>query len=360
MRANPSTLIIVVIMILLIVIYVDMNYNCCNSDVEHNTNLSEYIEDDSAISEDDSVMSEEDPDTKDSQDTQDSQDAQDSQDTQDSQDIQDTSIHIDMDAPPRESRAIDTEKLQIITAGLGPEVRRLGDVETKLSDMRLRQIMNTNLLEKLYKKDVLGDYMTRGWFVQVHDVISTPHGVSLGAEVDRFHGIRRICFRAQNNFPFLGIPQDPMYLPKSEFIGFRAMTIFKVPRTGYYNFRVLSDDGSRLMYQVVNSDVMIDEKNLRDTWTPLIDQWRFQAETWNYSQKLYFNQSDLVLLRFDYFQADANSTACIKVRYSEVKEDSQDDNRDNRIDQDKSYDDFSIGDLYCSLLWSHVPLMGTR
>jgi hypothetical protein len=344
MRADPSTLIIVVIIILLLVIYVDCTYSPIT--VEHNTNVEQSEDDiDKLVTSEGSNNNEGGTEEYIEQVELDEQPP-------------DTSIEIDLNAPTKPKPDIDPNKLQIITAGLGPEVRRLGHLESELSDVRLRQIMNTNLLEKLYKKDVLGDYMTRGWFVQVHDVNSTPHGVSLGAVIDRFHGIRRICFRAQNDFPFLGIPQDPMYLPKSEFVGFRAMTVFKIPKTGYYDFRVLSDDGSRLMYQIVDSDITIDEKNIRNIWKPLIDQWRFQAETWNHSERIYFNQSDMVLLRFDYFQADENSTACIKVRYSETDEGERDENLNNHIDN--NFDDFNVGDLYCSLLWSHVPLMGVR
>jgi len=327
MKVDPSILIIAIIVVL-IVIYIDTKYMY---KVEHNTNIDEYIENKENDSEE-NIIKGSDAYIK----------------NIDTDRPLDTSIQIDLNAPPQPH--VDPNKLQIITAGLGPEVRRLGHLESELSDVRLRQIMNTNILEKLYKRDVLGDYMTRGWFVQVYDVNSTSHGVTLGAEIDRFSGIKRICFRSHNNFPFLGIPQDPIYLPKSDFVGFRAMTVFKVPKTGYYDFKVLSDDGSRLMYQVVDSDVMLDEKNIRSTWSLLIDQWRFQAETWNHSEKIYFNQSDMVLLRFDYFQADANSSACVKVRYSETYKSMPNDN----------FDDFNIGNLYCSLLWSEVPLMGVR
>ena len=326
MVVDSTTLIITVIIILLVVIYIDStcplnNFSESNSNIENlemnnsesNTNIDINLNDTSHLSHTSHTLSK-----------------------------------------------IDPQKLQIITAGLGPEVKRLGELETELSDVRIRQIMNTNLLSKLVKKDVMGDYITRGWFVQVYDVLSTPIGISLGSEIDRYHGIRRICFRAQDNYPFLGIPQDPMYLPKASFIGFRAMTVFKIPKTGYYQFRVLSDDGSRLMYQIVDSDVTIDEKNVRNVWKPLIDQWRFQAETWQYSSRLYFNQSDLVLLRFDYFQADENSTACIKVRYSEIDEPLDSGKQNNHLDSDEGYTDFNIGDLYCSLLWSNVPLMGIR
>ena len=192
--------------------------------------------------------------------------------------------------PFESAESFEFESKQIILAGLGPEIRKLGEIESKLSDIEVQQLMNTNLLDKLYKKDVLGDYITRGWFVQVHNVISTPHAITLGANISRHHGVRRICFRAQNNFPFLGVPEDPLFLPKAEFIGFRAMTIFKIPKTGYYQFRTLSDDGSRLMYQLVNSDAILDERNVRGLWNGIFDNWRFQTETWQTSQKYYFNQ----------------------------------------------------------------------
>jgi PA14 domain-containing protein len=313
--SNPSNLIIVVIMILMIVMYIDMNINNVEC-LDPHVNISE-------------------------------------EDT--SKDIL-NGIETDMAGEVDDQiNRTDPRNMQIITAGLGPEIRRLGELESTLNNVQINQIRNSNVIDKLYKRDVMGDYKTRGWFVQVHDVISTPHGITLGAELTKFHGIRRICFRAHQNFGFVGVPQDPYFLPKTEFVGFRAMTIFKIPKTGYYDFKVLSDDGSRLMYQVVDSDVMLNEKNIRSLWKPLIDSWRFQAETWKHTPKLYFNQSDLVLLRFDHFQADGNSGACIKVRYSQVEDDFT--NNDNNRLQD-NFDDFNYADLHCSLLWSHVPLMG--
>lgn len=342
MRTDPFVLFIVVITIFLIIIYDYYNYELYISEnIEHNTNIESNAETNS------DNMIENEPEYSSSN----------IDNIYNIDNIDNINVGLnDSEITPD----IDPNKLQIIVAGIGPEVRKLGDIESELSNIKVRQLINTNILEKLYEEDVLGDHMSQGWFVQVHNVISTPHGITLGAEIDRFYEIPRICFRAQNNFPFLGLPQDPMYLPKPSFIGFRAMTIFKIPKTGYYQFRVLSDDGSRLMYQITHPSVMIDEKNIRNTWIPLIDQWRFQAETWEYSQFLYFNQSDFVLLRFDYFQADGNSTACIKVRYSEVENPIDIDNPSDRFESDENFEDLNISDLNCSLLWTNVPLMGIR
>jgi hypothetical protein len=264
--------------------------------------------------------------------------------------------------------------IQVITTGLGPEIRRLGKLESDMDNIELQQSLNTNMISRLNGRDFLGNYKTRGWFVQVHEMMVTPNGlILLGSEITNYHGVSKICFRSQNNLPFLGTPQNPIYLPKTNNIGFRAMTIYKIPKTGYYDFRILSDDGSKLMYQVVdngvkqigyshnheemyNPDIMTNEKNIRNTWTPIIDQWKFQTETWKTSKKLYFNQSDMVLLRFDHFQADGNSAACIKVRYSQVESDLTNNNDDAELEGD--YEDLKLKDMHCSLLWSNVPLMG--
>lgn len=259
--------------------------------------------------------------------------------------------------PESNSNTNDLPNTQIITAGLGPEIRRLDKLEKQVDEMDLQQSYNTNTIRRLYKHDNVGNYRTRGWFVQVHDFIVTANGlILLGGEITRFHGVPRICFRSQNNLPFLGTPQNPIYLPKYNFVGFRAMTVYKIPKTGYYNFRILSDDGSRLMYQVVDSDVMLSEKNIKNTWQMLIDQWKYQTETWKASEKIYFNQSDMVLLRFDHFQAEGNSAACIKVKYSRVDNDLTNNNDDAELEGD--YEDLKLIDMHCSLLWSNVPLMG--
>lgn len=245
-------------------------------------------------------------------------------------------------------------------AGLGPEVRRLGELETKLRHIEHDTIKNSNLLAKLYERDTLGNYMTHGWFVETFDVINSPYDILLGSPLAKYYGIQRICYRSLENFPFLGSPMDPVYMPKREFVGFRAMTAYKIPKTGYYSFRVLSDDGSRLHYQVVDSDIAYTEKNVKNTWNTIIDQWRFQSETWNTSAKIYLNQSDLLLLRFDYFQSDGNSTACIKVRYTKSADPDEDINDEPYNELTTKYTDLDPEDLYCSLLWGEVPQLGIQ
>lgn len=250
------------------------------------------------------------------------------------------------DDPDLESNSNNTFSDTIITAGLGPEIRRLAELETRLNDVQDAQILNTNVIAKLYKKDAMGDYIAPGWFVTTHDVISNPHGVALGTVLTRHYAVPRICFRAQNTFGFLGYPQNPTYLPKGNYVGFRAMTIYKIPKTGYYDFKVLSDDGSKLMCQIVDATAMQSQDNIYGDWTSLIDQWRFQAETWKYSKKIYFNQSDLVLLRMDYFNSEGNASACIKVRYTDAEE-----------KESSGYEDLKFSDMYCSKVWSNIPIM---
>ena len=242
----------------------------------------------------------------------------------------------------------ESREMTIVTAGLGPEVRRLNDMENRLNHVQSEQILNTNILTKLYKKDALGDYISPGWFVAVNNVVSNPHGVSLGSVIERHYGVPRICFRAQNAFGFLGYPQDPTYLPKGEFVGFRAMTIFKIPKTGWYKFKILSDDGAKLMYQKVDAPAMQSQDNIYSDWNLLVDQWRFQSETWGHTKVMHFDQSDLVLLRFDYFNAGRNATACIKVAYTE---------REKDIKSQDEYTDIDFADTYCSKVWTTVPIM---
>lgn len=241
---------------------------------------------------------------------------------------------------------------EIIVPGLEQELKRLSMIEGRLKQLQDNQDQNTSILSKLYKKDIEGaDYISSGWFVQVHDVLQTPYGISMGAAISVFYGVPNLCFRS-DSFPFVGSVDKPIYLPKSSNVGFRAMTIYKIKKTGYYDFRIGSDDGSRLSYQIVNPDVLLDEKNIRRRWIKLIDMYSnvvTQAEKWKNSGSTYFNKSDLVLLRFDYFQIVGSSAACIKVAYSESSQSSQ---------SSKNYTDLDLADISCSDLWSAIPLMG--
>jgi hypothetical protein len=246
---------------------------------------------------------------------------------------------------------------EIIVPGLEPELKRLSMIEDRLIQLQDNQDQNTLILNKLYKKDVEGaDYISSGWFVQVHDVLQTPYGISLGAVISVFYGVPNLCFRS-NSFPFVGSAEKPIYLPKSSNVGFRAMAIYKIKQSGYYDFRIGSDDGSRLSYQIVDPDVVLDEKNIRRRWTTLIDLYSnviTQAEKWKNSGQTYFNRSDLVLLRFDYFQMAGSSAACIKVAYNPSQS-----GQSSRSDTNsKNYTDIDLNDLSCSNLWSSIPLMG--
>ena len=218
------------------------------------------------------------------------------------------------------------------------------NIDHKIQDLNNKLVVLTNEFEKLYKSDIKGDYIIHGWFVQFFDIIDHPNGVMLAGSLNKVQGIPVICFRTRDSFPFLGYPEKPLFFPKQENSGFRAMTILKVPKTGYYDFKILTDDGMRVYYQKTTSNVIYNEKNVRTPWTLLIDGWQDQAETWFTSKKLYFNQNDLVLVRVDYYQHGGYASACVKLRYYE----------NNKIDEN----DLPYNNTYCSLLWQEVPILG--
>jgi hypothetical protein len=205
----------------------------------------------------------------------------------------------------------------------------------------------TNVVSKLYTTDMGGDYVVNGWFVQFHNILDTPEGVVLGEIIHRIYGAPIICFKTKDSFPFLGYPDKPMFFPKADNIGFRAITILKIPKTGYYDFRSLTNDGMRIFYQKISSDVIFNEKNVRSTWNLCIDSWINQADVWLTSKKLYFNQNDLILVRMDHYELSGYASGCIKLRH--YTDDSL-----NRIEET----DLPYENLFCSLLWSEVPLLG--
>lgn len=210
----------------------------------------------------------------------------------------------------------------------------------------------TNIVNKLYTTDMKGDYVVNGWFVQFHNILDTPDGVVLGETVYRTYGAPVICFKTKDSFPFLGYSDRPMFFPKADNIGFRAMTILKVPKTGYYDFKTLTNDGMRIFYQKISSDVIFNEKNVRSTWNLCIDSWIDQADVWLTSKKIYFNQNDLILVRMDHYEISGYASGCIKLRHYV----------DDLINNDKTEHieetDLPYENLFCSLLWSEVPLLG--
>ncbi len=226
------------------------------------------------------------------------------------------------------------------------------DQNTKISDQQ-NDMMNIKneiqkikaILDKLYESDLDGKYLTHGWFVEFHNVVDHPKGIILGEGLGKIHSAPYICFRAKESFPFLGTPENPIYFPKADNVGIRAMTVFKIPKTGYYDFRILSDDGLRFYYQKVDANIILNEKNARSQWIMIIDRWVTQAENWKISKKIYFNQNELILLRMDYYEMGIFATACIKMRYY--------------LDNDQVEEsDPPFENTFCSLLWSEVPLLG--
>jgi hypothetical protein len=226
--------------------------------------------------------------------------------------------------------------------------RMIDQNEKDNEDLTKRINKLEGLMLKVYNQDGRGNYIVHGWFAQFFNVIESPQGVILGEELTKTYGAPMICFRAKEGYPFLGTPAKPIFLPKSDYIGFRAMTVFKIPKTGFYDFKVLTDDGMRLYYQKTKSSVMANEKNVRNVWNLLIDAWKDQAETWLFSKKLYFNENDLVLLRCDYYELTGYSSACVRVRYY-VDGETSDRYEESNLPYDR---------LFCSLMWSSVPLIG--
>lgn len=225
----------------------------------------------------------------------------------------------------------------------------------KASNDKLKQDVQTltNIIGKFYTTDSTGEYIVNGWFVEFHNLLDAPGGMALGETLQKVYGAPLICFRVKDGYPFLGPPDKPMFFPKQNNIGFRAMTILKIPYTGYYDFKVLTDDGMRLYYQKVSSTVILNEKNVRSPWQMIIDSWLDQAEVWITSKKIYFNQNDLIFIRMDYYQLSGYASACIKLR--RYRDDIVTNNPDNDHIQEM---DLPYKNTYCSLLWSEVPLLG--
>lgn len=223
--------------------------------------------------------------------------------------------------------------------------RNEGLIDTQSHSLRAEIQKINSILDKLYQSDLDGSFLTHGWFVEFHNVVDHPMGIILGENLGKIYSAPSICFRAKESFPFLGTPENPIYFPKADNIGMRAMTVLKIPKTGYYDFRILSDDGVRFYYQKVGANIILNEKNARSQWIMIIDEWVTQAENWKISKKIYFNQNDLILLRMDYYEMGIFATACIKIRYY----------LDNfRVEES----DPPFENTFCSLLWSEVPLLG--
>lgn len=219
----------------------------------------------------------------------------------------------------------------------------------KIPDILSNRALNlTKSYLRSTKTNTQNEYIMNGWFVQFHNVVTTgPNGIVLTEIIRKLHGVPAICFRARDRLPFLGTPDKPIFFPKADYIGFKAITVLKIPKTGFYDFKVLTDDGIRMYYQKVKSDVFQNEKNLKSPWTLAIDSWIIQAEIWTYSKKVYFNQNDLVMVRLDYCEVGGFSSACIKMRYYES-------------DYDTNFEEFNIPykSSFCSLVWNEVPQLG--
>lgn len=207
----------------------------------------------------------------------------------------------------------------------------------------------SNVVKSINELDTKGDYIVNGWFVQFHNVIDTPSGVFLGEMLNKIYGASIICFRAKEGYPFVGPPDKPLFFPKPDFVGMRAMTVLKIPKTGIYDFKILTDDGMRLYYQKVASSIILNEKNSRTIWTMLIDSWMDQSDAWVTSNKVYFNENELILIRVDYYDLTGYASACIRFRY--YLNGSNDDGKVEEMN-------LPYKQLFCSLLWAEVPLLG--
>jgi hypothetical protein len=218
--------------------------------------------------------------------------------------------------------------------------REYDEMRTELNSM-------SKIVKTINELDTQGDYIVNGWFVQFHNVIDTPAGVFLGEIINKIYGVPVICFRSKEGYPFVGPPDKPMFFPKSNSVGMRAMTVLKIPKTGYYDFKILTDDGMRVYYQKVASSIILNEKNSRTIWTNLIDSWLDQSDIWITSKKLYFNENELILIRIDYYELTGYASACIRLRYY------LDDSNDKIEEINIPYKN-----MFCSLLWAEVPLLG--
>ena len=234
----------------------------------------------------------------------------------------------------------------ITSISINPDQERMiRELKEHVKRLETKVDYSYGIIKKVYEKDTNGEYMTNGWFVIFHDILETPNGVVLSSPINREYGVKNICFRSRDADPYLGHESDPVLFPKSDKVGFRAMTIWKVPKTGTYDFKVLTDDGMKLFYQKVNTEIIKSERYARNEWTPLIDAWNDQAETWLTSDKLNLNQSDMILLRMDYYENSVFASACIKVRYHESTTSVEETMLPEK-------------DIFCSLVWNHIPILG--
>lgn len=227
-------------------------------------------------------------------------------------------------------------------------VQQINDIKKQNDQLRNDVTFLQNVMSKLYTTDSNGDYIVNGWFVQFHNVTTnSPNGTVLTEIIRKVYGVPIICFRSRDRYPFLSTPDKPIFFPKSDYIGFRAMTVLKIPKTGYYDFKVLVDDGMRLYFQKVSSNVILNEKNVRSVWNLAIDSWNTQAEVWIYSPKMYLNENEMIMLRADYFEIERYASFCIRLRYY------TDNNSTNFTESN-----LPIKNMFCSLLWNEVPLLG--
>ena len=241
---------------------------------------------------------------------------------------------------------------QILSKGLTDIDNQVSELK-KENDKLKQDVENlSNVVGKLNTFDLKGEYVVNGWFVQFHNLIETPGGLILGEILHKVYGVPVICFKVKEGYPFLGPQDKPMFFPKADNIGLRAMTILKIPSTGYYDFKVLTDDGMRLYYQKVTPNVIQNEKNVRSQWNPIIDSWFDQAENWLTSKKIYFNQNDLVFIRMDYYELTGYASACIKLRHY------QDDVNNIKTMDPIKETDLPYKNTFCSLLWAEVPQLG--
>jgi hypothetical protein len=225
--------------------------------------------------------------------------------------------------------------------------QRIIDLEKRTNELENKYTYIQNVMKKVYDNDFDGQYIVNGWFIMVNNVLKTPDMIILGEVINRYYGVKKICFSVQGGFPYFGERNEPIYLGKQEKIGFRAMTVFQMPETATIRFRVSTDDGMRIYYQKVDLAIIRNEKFVRLGWSVLIDQWKHQAEETYTSEHLHFNENDLILFRIDWFKYTGNATACIKLVI-------------DRKDKGEEVIDMPLKNTFCSLLWNHIPLMGVN
>lgn len=227
------------------------------------------------------------------------------------------------------------------------DVQRIDKLEDNMDHVKSKLDFVNTITNKMYESDLSGNYIANGWFVTTHNVVNTPYGIELSSLLKKFYAIKDICFKVKSGFPFLGYESDPIFLQKQEKIGFRAMTVFKIPKTAKYTFTLSTNDGGRLFYQKVYSNILFNEKNARSKWNYIINAWFPQSETYYMGEQLEFNESELVLLRLDWYTYALYSTCCIKVIIN-----------DNTPNAQLTEINLPIDNLFCSLVWADIPLMG--